>query len=142
MRGEAKLICMLHDEFRHAAASTPPDCRVRQSVSVPAPSLRPRLATTHSVLFAADSDFFFSVWWWWARSGFFKGETDGILVRTRFCQNYFLGKWFAKTSNESFKQPIFCFLPAPDKIYPIILQRIVQKFLFLFALRHAHPYYY
>jgi hypothetical protein len=29
-----------------------------------------------------------------------------------------------------------------DKIHPKVLQHIVQKFLFLFALRHARPYYY
>ena len=84
----------LHDEFRHAVASTSEYCRVRQYSSVPAPSLRPRLATTHSVLIWRDFLFLFSVWWWRARAGFSKGEPDGILVPirwTRFCQNYFSG---------------------------------------------------
>jgi len=91
----------LHDEFRHGTASAPPDCRVRQSASASAVPLRPRLATTHSFLFGGGFLFFDLVWWWRARSGFSKGETDGILVPTRwtkFWQNYFLGKGFAKTS--------------------------------------------
>ena len=95
----------LHDEFRHAVASTSEHCRGRQCSSVPAPSLRPRLATTHSFLICHDFHFLFSVWWWRARSGFSKGETDGILVLirwTKFWQNYFLGKGFAKTSAHLF----------------------------------------
>jgi len=95
----------LHDEFRHGTASAPPDCRIRQSVSASAVPLRPRLATTHSFLVWRDSSFLFSVWWWRARSGFSKGETDGILVPirwTKFWQDYFLGKGFAKTSAHLF----------------------------------------
>jgi len=95
----------LHDEFRHAVASTPPSTR-NVLGSVPAPSPRPRLATTHSVLICHDFHFLFSVWWWRARSGFSKGETDGILVPirwTKFWQSYFLGrKGFAKTSAHLF----------------------------------------
>ena len=95
----------LHDEFRHAVASTSEHCRGRKCSSVPAPSLRPRLATTHSVLICHNFHFLFLVWWWRARSGFSKGETDGILVPirwTKFWQNYFLGKGFAKTSAHLF----------------------------------------
>jgi len=42
--------------------------------SVPAPSLRPRLATTHSFLFGGGFLFFDLVWWWRARSDFSFGE--------------------------------------------------------------------
>ena len=103
--GDVKCNRTLHDEFRHAVASTSECCRGRQHSSVPAPSLRPRLATTHSVLFGGEFLFFYLVWWWRARSGFSKRETDGILVPiqwTKFWQNYFLGKGFAKTSTHSF----------------------------------------
>ena len=54
--------------------------------------LRPRLATAHSVFVWRDFLFLFSVWWWRERGRVSpKGETNGIQMRTRFCQNYFLG---------------------------------------------------
>jgi len=49
--------------------------------------------------------FFYFVWWWRARSGFSKGETDGILVPirwTRFCQTIFWGYGFGKTETDFF----------------------------------------
>jgi hypothetical protein len=64
--------------------------------SVPAPSLRPLLATTHSVLIWRGVLFFYFVWWWRARSSFSKGETDGILSANSVdsvLPNYFLGIW-------------------------------------------------
>ena len=96
----------LHDEFRHAVASTSEYCRVRQYSSVPAPSLRPRLATTHSVLICHDFLFLFSVWWWRARSGFSKGETDGILSANSVdsvLPNYFLGIWIWQNRDQFFR---------------------------------------
>src|SRR3990167_9069017 len=53
---------------------------IRQSASASAVPLRPRLATTHSVLIWRGFSLFDFVWWWRARSGFsLRGETDGIL---------------------------------------------------------------
>ena len=84
----------LHDEFRHGSASAPEHAGsvfLRFCCSVP-PSSR-----HHAFCFVWRGFLFFDlVWWWRARSGFSKGETDGILVPirwTRFCQNYFLGIW-------------------------------------------------
>src|SRR3989344_2106611 len=86
----------LHDELRHAVASTSEYCRGRQHSSVPAPSLRPRLATTHSVLICHDFHFLFFGMVVAGEVGFLlEGETDGILVPirwTKFCKNYFLGE--------------------------------------------------
>ena len=72
----------LHDELRHAVASTPPNTRILVFASVPAPSLRPR---HHAMYFLVVM----------ARAGFSKGETDGVLVPirwTRFCETIFWEK--------------------------------------------------
>src|SRR3989344_775869 len=47
-------------------------------------------------LFCGRFLFFYFVWWWRARSGFSKGETDGILSANSVdsvLPNYFLGIW-------------------------------------------------
>ena len=71
--------------------------------SVPTPSLRPRLATTHSVLFCAISFFIF-------RYG--SGESEvGFLLKEKltefkcglgFAKTIFWGKGFGKTSADFF----------------------------------------
>lgn len=63
-----------------------------QCLSATAVPFRPRLATTHSVFVLRDFLFYFSVWWWRERGRVSpKGETDGIQMRTRFCQTIFWG---------------------------------------------------
>src|SRR3989344_683754 len=82
--------------------------------SASAVPLRPRLATTHSVLIFHNFRFLFSVWWWRARSGFSKGETDGILVPirwTRFCRTIFWGFGFGKTETDF----VFVFCPPAER---------------------------
>ena len=102
-----KVFRTLHDEFRHGPASTPAKRDLAPTgarlVSLAFPLFRSALATTHSVLFAADSDFFF----WYGGGGRGrvspKRETDGILVpirRTRFCQTIFWGYGFGKTETD------------------------------------------
>ncbi len=73
-----------------------------QCLSASAVLHRPRLATTHSILFWRDFLFVFSVWWWRERGRVSpKGETGGIQMRTRFCQTIFWGFGFGKTETES-----------------------------------------
>ena len=101
----------LHDELRHSSASAPEHAGACSSAS--AVPFRPRLneyvdllGRHHACyLICRDFRFLFSVWWWRARSGFSKGETDGILVPirwTRFCQTIFWGKGFGKTETDFF----------------------------------------
>jgi len=62
------------------------------------------------MLFCFARDFFFCIWYGGGedRSEFLlKGETGGILVLirwTRFCENYYLGKGFRKTSLSNFRR--------------------------------------
>ena len=92
MRGDVKCNRTLHDEFRHAVASTSEYCRVRQYSSVPAPSLRPR--PPPRILFCIPPIQFLFFGMVVARSGFSKGETDGILSANSVVSvlpNYFSG---------------------------------------------------
>ena len=84
-RGDVKCNRTLHDELRHAVASTPANLTEHQSVLVSARfrsrSVAPPSPRHHAFCFdlAGGVLFFYFVWWWRARSGFSKGETDRIL---------------------------------------------------------------